>query len=125
MGYQSEFATALEFYVDAYMNKGSRETGDIHLTLKSKEANIEVNLDPYKITISKDRKNIELDAKLTFLASEPSGSKKLNFTIDGNIKLIGNDLYLTLRDATVNTVGDTDSLRVDLDNFLKVIQALK
>lgn len=61
---------------------------------------MDIQVDPYKITISQDRKNIEVDTKITIIASS-SGTEIMNVMIDGNVAMIGDNFYITLRNYEI------------------------
>lgn len=98
-----------------------RETGNTHFTLKSKSANVSIDIDPYNIILGKDRKNIEIDAKISGMIDIQKEGSASGY-IDGNIKIIGSDLYITLRDYKVGTtlIGNSES-----DDIIKTLSEMK
>lgn len=73
ISYQKSFADAIKVSIQNSLLSDMRETGDMHFTLKSKQANVAIDINPYKVVLSKDRKNIEIDTKI--IASVDAGKE--------------------------------------------------
>jgi hypothetical protein len=115
--YQKDFVKTLRNSIEQIKNHDTRQTGDLHFIVRSKDMNIDLNIDPYRIVQTKDNKNIELDARITLQISEWT-SDELRVSVDGNILIIWEDLYITLRDYSLDmSFQDRDYL--EIENILK------
>lgn len=100
LSYQKTFVDAIKKYTVDRLLTGVREIWTMHFTYKSQNNNMDIQVDPYKITVSQDRKNIELDTKITILATS-SGTEIVNIMLDGNMVMIWDDFYITLRNYDI------------------------
>jgi hypothetical protein len=69
LSYQQDLVRVAKYYIERAKNNDIRETGDMHFTLRSTKMNISINVDPYRIVQSRDKKNMEVDVRITMNAS--------------------------------------------------------
>lgn len=98
-----------------------KETGDMHFTLRMTDMSLDIHVDRYTFTQGKDLKNKELDGKIRIRATGKEFDGDIVLMFDGKISLIGNDLYLTLRDYTMST-PTTDTVLDSLKDILSGIR---
>jgi hypothetical protein len=110
LSYQQDLVRVAKYYIERAKNNDIRETGDMHFTLRSTKMNISINVDPYRIVQSRDKKNMEVDVRITMNASGSEVWEEMSASIEGNITIIGSDLYVRLRDYSIKTSANDDRL---------------
>jgi hypothetical protein len=110
LSYQQDLVRVAKYYIERTKNNDMRETGDMHFTLRSQKADVTINVDTYRIVQSRDKRNMEVDMRMSIQASGSQIGGQISGSIDGNITIIGSDLYMTLRNYTVTTTIMDDEL---------------
>jgi len=103
LSYQKDLVKVMKNAIDRAKNNDMKETGDMHFTLRSSKVNINLDVNPYRVVQSRDLKNIEIDMRINMSASgsQIGLQNPITASIDGNIMIIGDDLFVHLRDYSI------------------------
>lgn len=135
-GFQKILTTAMRQALDNYDSSDFKETGKMNMTAEGDFGKVDLSIEKYTKILSLLTRSQEADmtAKATFSFNMP-GSYEYNkktddyektpgktvsgeLSIDGSMKVIDQDLYLTLRNYSVNT-NLTGEEKDNLDKSLK------
>ncbi len=122
LSYQKEFVTNIRENIQAYARKDKKESGDMHFIVRSNEMDVTVNISPYKRITSNDYKNIEIDTKITINVTQKKLNDRFEIMVDGSIKLIDHDIYVSLRDYNILP---PKSQQVDISSYIETIKEIK
>lgn len=78
----------------------------MNFTLNSPEGDVSMRLISYRITTIEDLKKIEIDGKIDITINKKGDKDPMHIILDGNIKLLDQDLYISLRDYSVTGMID-------------------
>jgi hypothetical protein len=104
LSYQKDMTQVLRTYLEQYQNSDSKETGNMHFTLRSTDASLDIDIDQYRVVQSQDMQNMEIDIRMSVRVTSEEGT--LSLTLVGNMMLVNNSLYFTLRDYSLSTTID-------------------
>lgn len=119
LSYQKDMTQVVRTYIEQYKNSDKKETGDIHFTLQSSDANITVDVDRYRVVQSQDLKNMEVDLRMSVRITGKDGT--LSATLDANVMIVDSSLYFTLKDYSFSTTLE----EVEIEQVEKVLRAIK
>ena len=94
----------------------------MNFTLNSPEGNVSMRLISYRITTIEDLRKIEIDGRIDITINKKGDKAPMHIILDGNIKLLDQDLYISLRDY--NVTGMIDGL-YDIDEGIALLKELK
>ncbi len=69
--------------------------------MRSGDIDLDIDVDTYKVSVSHDYEHMEFDTRVRVSAREKTIPDSFSVMVDGNIKIIKNDLYVTLRDYSI------------------------
>lgn len=122
LSYQKEFVIKVREYIQNYATIDQKGSGDMHFTLRSNETDVTISINPYKITSSSNDKNIEIDAKITINVIQKKLNDRFEIMIDGSVKLIDHDIYISLRDYAIIP---PKSQQVNISSYIETIKEMK
>jgi hypothetical protein len=130
--YQKEFVKVLKRHINTYNTQDKKENGNMHFAIQLNDYNrkmdVIIDLSPYKIIISKDLENMEIDGKIDVSITETEDrkmQKSTHFMIDGNMRLIKNDLYFMLRNYNLKYTDTTENIPWYLEEFRDIFSEIK
>jgi hypothetical protein len=74
-----------------------RESGFSHVFVSSTDLTVKVDVEDYRVTQTRDMDKIEIDGTLRVSLTGSQVGKDTTFVLGGNILIIKDDLYITLR----------------------------
>lgn len=101
LSYQKDMTRAVRTYIEQYKNSDKKEVGNIHFTLRSTNTSVDIDLGQYRVVQSQDMQSMEIDIRMSIRITGKDGN--LSATLEGNMMIVDNALYLTLRDYTLST----------------------
>lgn len=101
LSYQKDMTRAVRAYIEQYKNSDKKEIGDMHFTLRSTDTSVDIDIGQYRVVQSQDMQSMEIDLRMSIRATGKDGN--LSATLEGNMMIVDNALYLTLRDYTLST----------------------
>jgi hypothetical protein len=101
LSYQTELVAKIRYNIANYTKKDKKGSGDTHFTIKSNEIDVTIHVNPYKITTTQEDKNIEIDTKITITVIQKKIDDRFEIMLDGFIKVIDQDIYISLRDYNI------------------------
>jgi len=119
LSYQKDMTQVLRTYLEQYQNSDSKETGNMHFTLRSTDASLDIDIDQYRVVQSQDMQNMEIDIHMSVRVTSEEGT--LSLTLVGNMMLVNNSLYFTLRDYSLSTTIDDQMI----EEWKKILNTIK
>lgn len=101
LSYQKDMTRAVRTYIEQYKNSDKKEIGDMHFTLRSTNTSVDIDIGQYRVVQSQDMRNMEIDIRMSIRVTGKDGN--LSATLEGNMMIVDNALYLTLRDYSLST----------------------
>lgn len=122
LSFQKDFAKAIQDELDRQYQKWGKISGDMHFTMRSGDIDLDIDVDTYKVSVSHDYEHMEFDTRVRVSAREKTIPDSFSVMVDGNIKIIKNDLYVTLRDYSITLPKVWEE---DTEEYSRILKELR
>lgn len=122
LGYQKEIVTIARKYLKEAIQSDIKETGNIHFTLRSNDVDVTLHMSPYRVISSNKNSDLEIDTKITINVTEKKLNDRFEITLDGFVKLVDQDLYISLRDYSI--IPPKNEL-IDISSYNELIKEIR
>jgi len=122
IGYQKDFLAPIKLEMEKYMSNDVRESGDMKFSVKSKDYDFTIQFDQIKAAVSKNTKNMIFETRLSINATEHATKNIYKIVLDGNITVIGQDVYISLKNYELKL---PNAYLIDIDGIKDTLEKLK
>ena len=122
LNYQKDFFSSFKTQIAQYLGKDQKQTGNMNFSIHSSETDVVFQIESYNIVASKDGKNLEMSMRFNVTVKENKTNEVSKIMIDGSIIILGEDIYISLKDYSITPPKET---MVDLEMMESVLSEIK
>lgn len=122
LAYQKDFLSSFKAQMSQYIETDQKQTGNMSFSLRSSEVDVGLQIESYKMVVSKDGKSLEMNMKFNVFVKENKTNETSKIMIDGSMIILGEDIYISLKDYSLTPPKD---IMVDVEMIEEVLSALK
>ena len=120
LSYQKDMTEKVREWMKLLRENDIRESGFSHVFISNKDATLKMSLENYRVTQTRDMEKIEIDGTVLISMTGSQFGGDTSISIEGNVLLVKNDLYISLRKYSF-TGSSSNFILSDIDKTLKKI----